>query len=78
MISYPREAAVRDGGTQLPARTQAAAIREAFPSYAVSVSFRHGERPRFEVVTLNDGNPWCLISPDADEIRHELEGSIHV
>jgi hypothetical protein len=54
-------------------RARAAAIREAFPSYAVIVSVRQGDRPRFEVVTRNDGNPWCLISADADEIWHELE-----
>jgi len=58
-------------------RTQAAALREAFPSYAVTVYVRHGDRPRFEVVTRNDGNPWCLISDDADEIQHELEGNAH-
>ena len=62
----------------LSPRSQAAAIQEAFPSYAVSVSARPGGHPRFEVVTQNDGNPWCLISADADEIRHELEGNTHV
>jgi hypothetical protein len=65
------------GATPLLTRNQAAAIRAAFPSYEVTVSWRQGARPRFEVVTRNDGNPWCLISPDADEIRHELEGSAH-
>jgi hypothetical protein len=59
-------------------RTQAAALQEAFPSYAVTVSVRHGDRPRFEVITRNDGNPWCLISDDADEIRRELEEMPHV
>jgi len=59
-------------------RAQAAAIQDAFPSYAVTVSFRQGDRPRFEAVTLNDAYPWCLISDDADEIRHELEEMPHV
>ena len=59
-------------------RTQAAALQEAFPSYAVTVSMRQGGQPRFEVVTRNDNNPWCLISDDADEIRHELEETPHV
>ena len=59
-------------------RAQAAAIQEAFPSYAVTVSIRQRDRPRFEVVTRNDDNPWCLISDDADEIRHELEETPHV
>jgi hypothetical protein len=59
-------------------RAQAAAIQGAFPSYAVTVSMRQGDRPRFEVVTRNDDNPWCLISDDVDEIRHELEETPHV
>jgi hypothetical protein len=58
-------------------RAQAAAIQEAFPSYAVTVSMRPGDRPRFELVTRNDDNPWCLISDNADEIRHELEANAH-
>lgn len=53
---------------------QAAALQAAFPSYSVSVHVRPGERPRFEVVTRNDDDPWCLISPDAKEIWHELNG----
>jgi transcriptional regulator with XRE-family HTH domain len=52
----------------------AAAIQRAFPSYTVAVSVRQGGRPRFEVVTRNDDNPWCLISPRAEEIWQELEG----
>ena len=59
-------------------QTQAAAIQEAFPSYAVVVCMRRGNRPRIEVVTRNDDNPWCVISADADEIWHELEGNTHV
>jgi hypothetical protein len=62
----------------LSPRAQAAAIQQAFPSYAVSVSVRQGGRPRFEVVTRNDDSPWCLISDDAEEIRHELEGNADV
>lgn len=61
-----------------PPSAQAAAIQEAFPSYAVTVCVRRGDRPRFEVVTRNDDSPWCLISDDADEIRHELEEIPHV
>jgi len=63
---------VKDNRTP-SSRSQAAAIQEAFPSYAVTVSTRQGERPRFEVVTRNDGNPWCLISSHAEEIWNELE-----
>ena len=61
-----------------PPEAEAAAIQDAFPSYGVSVSVRRGGRPRFEVVTRNDDSPWCLISDDADEIRHELEVNAHV
>lgn len=53
---------------------QAAALQAAFPSYSVSVAIRPGCQPRFELVTRNDGNPWCVISPDAKEIWHELKG----
>jgi hypothetical protein len=55
-------------------RAQAAALQEAFPSYAVTVSVRQGDHPRFELVARNDGNPWCLISAHTDEIWRELEG----
>jgi hypothetical protein len=55
-------------------RVQASALQAAFPSYSVNVTIRPGDRPRFEVITRNDGNPWCLISSDAKEIWHELEG----
>jgi hypothetical protein len=55
---------------------QAAALRKAFPAYSVFVSTTGGV-PRFELVAKNDRNPWCLISADADEIWHELEGSAH-
>jgi hypothetical protein len=62
----------------LPPARQAAAIQQAFPTYTVTVSIRRGDRPRFEVVTRNDDNPWCLISSRAEEIWQELEGSINV
>jgi hypothetical protein len=76
VILYLWETVARDGGTPLPARYEAAAIQEAFPSYEVTVCLRQGDRPRFEVVTRDDDHPWCLISDEADEIWHELEGSI--
>ena len=55
-----------------PAGAQAAALRTAFPSYAVSVLARRGERPRFELVSRDGGSPYCLISDDAREIWREL------
>jgi hypothetical protein len=63
--------------SKVPAQIEAAALRNAFPLYAVSVSVREGDHPRFEVVTRNDANPWCLISARADEIWRELKGSTH-
>jgi hypothetical protein len=57
------------------ARIQAAALRAAFPRYVVNVIVpAHGEKPRFEAVSRDDGNPYCLISSDAREIWRELSG----
>lgn len=54
---------------------QAAALRAAFPHYAVNVLHRRGGQPRFEVVRRDGGTPYCLISPDAIEIWRELQRS---
>jgi hypothetical protein len=62
------------GNCALSAGAQAAALQKAFPSYSVSVSIQ-GDQARFELVTRNDGTPWCLISVDAQEIWRELEGT---
>jgi hypothetical protein len=51
---------------------QAAALRAAFPRYAVSVITRWDNKPRFEVVARDGGDPYCLISDDAREIWHAL------
>jgi hypothetical protein len=57
------------------ARIQAAALRSAFPGYIVNVIVpAHGEKPRFELVSRDGGNPYCLISSDAREIWRELRG----
>jgi hypothetical protein len=49
-------------------------LGRAFPSYQVTVRWDHGE-PRFQLVSKNDINPYyCLISPDAEEIRAVLNG----
>jgi hypothetical protein len=65
------------GAYDLPGRwgvnIQAAALRAAFPEYAVNVLQRRGNRPRFEVVSRDGGNPYCLISADALEIWRELQ-----
>ena len=55
------------------ARVQAAALRTAFPGYVVNVIVPgRGDQPRYEVVSRDGGNPYCLISTDAREIWSEL------
>jgi hypothetical protein len=54
--------------------TQAAALRVAFPEYVVSVRVGRRDKPRFEVVSREGGDPYCLISSDFQEIWRELRG----
>ena len=54
------------------AQVQAAALRTAFPGYVVNVLARPGEKPRFELVSRDGGDPYCLISSDVKEIWREL------
>jgi hypothetical protein len=54
------------------ARAQADALRSAFPEYAVNVLMNWRDRPRFELVNRDGGDPYCLISSDAQEIWREL------
>jgi hypothetical protein len=49
----------------------AAALARAYPSYAVTVRRDQGE-PRYQLISKNDAYPYCLISPDPDEIRAVL------
>ncbi len=56
------------------ALTQAAALRVAFPEYVVNVRMGRQDKPRFEVVSREGGDPYCLISSDAQEIWRELRG----
>jgi hypothetical protein len=65
MIGWPDPAAPS-------AYVQAAALRAAFPGYIVNVITRWGEKPRFEAVSRDGGNPYALISVDAREIWREL------
>ena len=58
-----------------PTSVQAAALRAAFPGYAVNVLRQRGERPRFEVVSRAGGSPYCLISEDVREIWRELRSA---
>jgi hypothetical protein len=55
-------------------RVQAAALRSAFPAYIVNVLRSRGEKPRYELVSKNGADPYCLISTDAGEIWRELRG----
>ncbi len=57
------------------ALVQAAALRAAFPRYAINVIMNRGDKPRFEAVSRDGGNPYCLITTDAREIWHELRQS---
>jgi hypothetical protein len=54
------------------ALAQAAALRVAFPAYVVNVRMGRRDKPRFEVVSRAGGDPYCLISIDAQEIWREL------
>lgn len=57
------------------ALAQAAALRVAFPGYVVNVLLNRRDKPRFEVVSREGGDPYCLMSSDAQEIWRELRGS---
>jgi hypothetical protein len=57
------------------ALAQAAALRVAFPAYVVNVRMGRRDKPRFEVVSREGGDPYCLISSDAQEIWQELKGT---
>ncbi len=52
----------------------AAALHRAFPAYSVTVR-RDGGEPRYQLLAKDGRNPVCLISPDPEEIRAELEGT---
>jgi hypothetical protein len=52
----------------------AVALHLEFPHYSVIVR-RDGGKPRFQLLSKDGRNPWCLISPDAQEIRNELKGA---
>ena len=56
-----------------PPAAVAIELGKAFPTYSVTVRWDSGE-PRFQLISKNDTNPYCLISPDPDEIRAELDG----
>jgi hypothetical protein len=51
----------------------AAELRRAFPGYEVIIRWDRGV-PRFQLRSRDFASPYCLISPDAQEIRRELEG----
>ncbi len=58
----------------VPPGVQASVLRKAFPAYAVKVSMWR-DVPHYELVTLDDSYPWCLISDDPQEIWDELTGT---
>jgi hypothetical protein len=61
--------------TGWPVLAQADALRVAFPGYMVNVLVNRRDKPRFEVVNRDGGDPYCLISSDAQEIWRELRGT---
>ena len=70
---HSRKTGTDDLRARSDANVQAAALRTAFPQYAVNVLHRRGDRPRFEVVSRDGGDPFCLISTDPLEIWRELQ-----
>lgn len=55
-------------------RVQAQALQAAFPRYRVNTIIKGG-RVLFEAVSVDCGNPYCLISSDAKELWHELKAA---
>lgn len=55
------------------AHVQAAALRAAFPGYTVNLVHHRGEPPRYELISRDGRNPYCLISTDAREIWRSLK-----
>jgi hypothetical protein len=53
---------------------QAQALQAAFPRYRVNTIIKSG-RVLFEAVSMDCGNPYCLISSDAKELWHELKAA---
>jgi hypothetical protein len=53
----------------------AAALSRAFPGYAVTLRRDGGRQARYELISRDGRNPRCLISPDAQEIWDELNGT---
>ena len=56
------------------AHVEVAALRTAIPKYTFNLIRHRDEKPRFEAVSRDGGNPYCLISEDAREIWRELRG----
>lgn len=53
----------------------AVALHLEFPAYSVIVRRDAGRQARYQLRAKDDRYPTCLISPDPDEIRAELEGT---
>jgi hypothetical protein len=56
------------------AHVQIMALRTAFPGYRFNLIRRDGDEPRYEALSKTGGDPYCLISDDAQEIWRELKG----
>lgn len=61
-----------DSRTEWP-EAIASDLRRAFPGYEVIVRRDPGRyRPRYQLRARTDAHPYCLISPDPNEIRAVL------
>ncbi len=50
--------------------------RSIFPEYTFNLIRNRDEKPRFEALSRDGGNPYCLLSEDAREIWRELRGKV--
>jgi hypothetical protein len=55
-------------GRDVRPQVMVARFKNAFPDYKVVWN-----NPRYELVTTNDSDPWCVISSDPEEIWQTLK-----
>jgi len=54
------------------AHVQVTALRTAFPDYTFNLIRHRDNKVRFEALSRDGGDPYCLISDDATEIWQAL------
>lgn len=60
---------------ELPNPVELVALRLAFPTYKINIILL-GDRRRYEAVSRDFGDPYCLISISAKELWRELVKSV--